>query len=250
MSNLTPHRSSIVVRRLLLLLLCLLLTTPLPGQGVPDSLLVSALTSRTCVSGDSGPNDTASVTLRFFPSIHFLRGRCILEHGSPSGAIVGSDSSGVLYLLGDETGLDFLIDRHPPGRIGAKDRVEYAAVVLELAGRITNRAIVLDSVGQIPEPARKALGKMAADFSPRSWGDSIKWGASLITSTLTFDGERIERWQVETIWGDHPYVFDTLETWYGPPITRFSIPRTGPDSLLARAARDHGRDYGTMYAAA
>ncbi|HKV76141.1 MAG TPA: hypothetical protein VJN95_16605 [Gemmatimonadales bacterium] len=236
-------------RRLLAFLLLLILAGPAAAQGVPDSLLVSALVSRTGGGGGCfGDLDTASATIRFFPGVHFLRARCTLEHGDPFSAIVAGDSSGVLYLFGDETGLDFLLDRHGPKRIRAEDRLAFAGVLLELSGKITSRAVFLDSLGQVPVVGRKPLGAMATHLAPQSVGDSIHWGVTLTTSTLDFRAERIEQWDVQ---GIPPRAWsDTLKTWYGPPITRFAVPRERPDSLLAQAARNLGRDYGAAYAGA
>ncbi len=235
--------------RLLAFLLLLILAGPAAAQGVPDSLLVSALVSRTGGGGGCfGDLDTASATIRFFPGVHFLRARCTLEHGDPFGAIVAADSSGVLYLLGDETGLDFLLDRHGPKRIRAEDRLAFAGVLLELSGKITSRAAFLDTLAQIPMVARKSLGAMSGHLSPWSSGDSIVWSAALTTSTLDYRGESIERWEVQSL--PPRALIDTVRTWYGPPITRFAVPRERPDSLLAHVARNLGRDYGAAYAGA
>lgn len=220
----------------------------LAAQSVPDSILWSALASRTGGGGGCGGFfDTASVAIRFFRDVHFLAATCVLEHGAPYSAIVGRDAGGALYLFGDATSLQFLLDRHAPPSIPPEDRIEYAQVLLELSGRITRQAIRLDSVAQIPPAGRLAIGSDTALVTPEVWTRGPGFEVRLATSTLTFDSEIVQWWTVRQM---VPYavVIDTAGAWEGPPITRFALPRTPSDSALASAARRLSVNYGAVYA--
>lgn len=220
----------------------------LAAQGVPDSVLVSALASRTGGPGGcAGIFDTSSVAIRFFPDVDFLAATCVLEHGDPYSAVVGRDAGGALYLFGDRTSLQFLLDRHAPPSIPPEDRIEYAQALLELSGRTTRQAIRLDSVAQIPPAGRRAIGVDTAFVTPEVWTTGPGFTVRLVTSTLNFDSETVQWWTVLQIVPD-VVLIDTAGAWHGPPITRFTLPRTPSDSALASAARRLSVDYGAVYA--
>lgn len=220
----------------------------LVAQGVPDSILVSALASRTGgFGGCGGFYDTVSVAIQFFPRVHFLAATCVLEHGDPYSAIVGRDAGGALYLFGDATSLQFLLDRHAPLSILPEDRIAYAQVLLELSGRITRQAIRLDSVAQIPPAGRQAIGDDTTLVTPEVWTVGPGFEVRLATSTLTFDSEVVQWWRVRQLVPD-AVLIDSAGAWFGPPVTRFALPRTPSDSALASAARRLSVDYGAVYA--
>ena len=229
--------------------LLLSVNSPLPAQRIPDSVLMSALISRTGGPGGCfGPPDTTSLAIHFFPAVHFLAGTCVLEHGDPYSAIVGRDDDGAFYLLADESSLQFLLDRHAPSQIEPRERTEYAQVLLELSGHITRHAVRLDSLPQVPPAGRRALGDKAKNAHTLVWEFGDGFGARIAVATLKFDGELVEWWRVEHL-APEVVIIDTAGFWLGPPVTRFAIPRTSSDSALTASARALSIDYGELHAA-
>jgi hypothetical protein len=249
--------TSVVLRRFvqsgIIVLLALSAPIELTAQWMADSLLVSALKTRTGGGGGCGGYiDTTSISSPYFPGIHFLQADCILEHGDPYGAIVGTDSSGVLYFLGSREGLNFLLDRHPiTGTLADSTRIDLAQFVLRLAGQIDQHAVRLDSLRQLPKPGLREFNSKAlsARTESRIFGDSALPHILLLTSTLTYQDEVISSWDVSFI-RKRPLYLEEWHSWVIPPIGRFAILRSGADSVLAGAARLAGQDYATLYAGA
>lgn len=129
-----------------------------PSVAIPQAM--RAMTEG--FGGCLGQITTRSVELSFFADVHFVRGKCALEHGDTTTALVGIDRDSVLYLASSVETLRFLVLRHPPKKLDSASAVAYAQQALEAAGLESGESTLLRSPEDVPAYARQAVTSAAA----------------------------------------------------------------------------------------
>lgn len=111
------------------------------AQVVAQSSVRNALLAQVIgFGGCYGLDVTTDTAFRFFPTVRFTVGTCILEHGDTARPIVARDSSGVLYVLDSPSAFQFLVRQHPPVGLDSSTAVDYAKVALAMQGKLPLQA--------------------------------------------------------------------------------------------------------------
>ncbi len=91
-----------------------------------------------------------SVSIRFFPKVHFYEGACTFEHGDPARPLAAEDSAGLVYVLNSESSFHFLVLQHPPVGLDSSTVVEYVELALRMQGKVPFSAQVLRDRADAP----------------------------------------------------------------------------------------------------
>jgi hypothetical protein len=121
--------------------------------------------------GCSSLDTVEEFTSEFFRGVRIYRGRCLSEHGNKHKALVATDSTASVYLLGAPSGWRFLTAVHAP-RIpsGSGPRLrEFAALAVEMNGQLIDGTdIVVDD--SLPVGAQGCRSPVFRDTSEKLTG--------------------------------------------------------------------------------
>ncbi len=132
----------------------------------PSEIQLHALTAQlrvhnTCI-GSPSVHDS---TIEFFPSVRFLVGTCVGQHGNMYSVLLGEDAT-ALYLLDSPSGFSFLIKRHTPIGLDNSTVVTYARLALTMQGVMSARGRVVQSARDLPDSIRSSLVQRGFRISP------------------------------------------------------------------------------------
>ena len=175
-----------------------------PGRVIPDAL--RSLTHG--YGGCSGDAPIARVEIEFWPNVQFFRTECVLEHGDSMSAIVGIDSDSVLYLLASDDAFKFLMDRHPPAPIDSGRFLQFTKMALELTGRITGQARLLQAWSDLPDSVLSRLDPQgpALWYSRQGKG----WVGTLYSASPGYYGAFVTRHEIVLLPGGRFVSSDSL----------------------------------------
>jgi hypothetical protein len=125
-----------------------------------DGVVVEALQAQ--LGGPSGcrvPPMVDDLAVSYFPTVHFVRGRCVAEHGDTANALAATDGDGVIYLLDSRGAFSFLIQRHPPQELDTTTVIDFARTALVMMGLAPLDARVISGPDDLPDSVLEALGR-------------------------------------------------------------------------------------------
>jgi hypothetical protein len=176
------HRPSL--RRRWHVIVDALLTLVVPfalGAQAPEAAIPTALRVLTSGPGGCGVDpERTPAAVGFFPAVRFTRGSCILEHGDSAIAIVGMDSSHVLYLLDSKKAFNFLAASHPPSGLGAANVLSYAYTALALSGTIIG-TVPVTKYTELPAAARETVRRKVERLTQVEAVGGHWWHVTVVT---------------------------------------------------------------------
>lgn len=143
--------------------------TQTPQLAVDMGLVSDALSARLRSAGGCGEEIEINVlNIEAFEDVSFWLGTCVREHGQTGEAVVGLDSTGVLYLPVSEAAFRFLVMRNPPESSSLRNELEYASLALRLMGVVDWSATLVTSPDELPEDVRSSIAAAGHSIGSRA----------------------------------------------------------------------------------
>ncbi len=130
----------------------------------------------------------------YFPGVQFVRGSCLQRHGARTSAVVATDSAHVVYVLGSDSGIRFLMRRHPVSSIDSANALGYTRLLLEMRGETSAADQIVTSMDEVvPDAIAKLRASLGTKLLTRVTGVVHGRTGDVIFLTITAQGPNLLR---------------------------------------------------------